>query len=200
MLPVEMESAAVKAEIAEAEGGLHRIHHLSADGELGADSVEVGVVHRPEPRTGYHRAGRDEHRLVCGNDDGGACLIACLNHRVGHGHFHGGIAVVDHIGLHLYGANLFLNIRRGDIGALIVHVDGVGDNQGDIPVDAAAGVPAAGGDIVHGLDGDDIVRDAVAFEIVGDVKGKGGIAVVVFADKGSVDIDIGIGIDAVELE
>ena len=200
ILPVEMESGAVKAEIAEAEGGLHGIHHLSADGELGADGVQVGVVHRPELRTGYHRAGRGGHRLAGIDCDGSAGCIIRLNHRVGHGHLHGRIAVVDHVGLHLYGAVSGADIRRGDIVALVVHVDGVGDDQSDVTVDAAAGVPAAGGDIVHGLDGDDIVGDAVAGEIVGDVKGKGGIAVVVFADKGPVDIDVGIGIDAVELE
>ena len=36
---VEMEAVAVKAEISEAEGGLHRVHRFPIDGELGADGV-----------------------------------------------------------------------------------------------------------------------------------------------------------------
>ena len=79
-------------------------------------------------------------------------------------------------------------------------MDRVRGNQGHITVDAATGIPAAGGNVVDRLDSHNVLCDSVAGDLVGDIKCKGGIAVVVLPYQGTVDIDISVGIDAVKVQ
>ena len=79
-------------------------------------------------------------------------------------------------------------------------MDRICGDQCYIAVDAAAGVPTAGGDIIDGFYSDHIIRGAVAGDIVGNIKSKSGVAVVMLTQKASVDVDVSIGIDTVKVQ
>ena len=71
---------------------------------------------------------------------------------------------------------LFGQIRGGHMGALPLHMDRVGDGQGYIPVNAAAGVPTAGrGAMVH-LHRQHILPFKVQ-QLLGQPEGESGIAI-----------------------
>ena len=75
----------------------------------------------------------------------------------------------------------------------------VGDDEVDVAVDAAAGVPAAAGELVADLDGDDVLGVAVGVR-VRQVDREAGVAVGVAGDLLAVEEDDGVHVDAVELE
>ena len=78
-------------------------------------------------------------------------------------------------------------------------VDRVGDDEVDVAVDAAAGVPAAAGELVADLDRDDVLRVAVGVR-VREVDREAGVAVGVAGHLLAVEEDDRVHVDAVELE
>ena len=84
----------------------------------------------------------------------------------------------------------------GDEGAPGGDVDGVGGDEADLAVDAGSGVPAGGGLLrVVDADGDDVFAGV---EVVGEVVVEADVAVGAVAEELSVDVDVGVGHDAVE--
>ena len=195
-----METGAVKAEPAEAEGGVIGIHHSAVHGQLGAEGIEGGAVGAPQLGAADHGAGRGGHRRTCAHGDGGAGAVAGLHHRVGHGDGSGCVAVVDHVHGGAHGAVAAGDVGGGHIGAVQVHMDRIGNDEGHIPVNAAAGIPTAGGDGIHSLHGHHVFGGAVAGQVFGNVKGEGGVAIVVLAHQGAVDVNVSVGVDAVKVQ
>ena len=76
----------------------------------------------------------------------------------------------------------------------------VRNDQIDITVNTAAGIPATGRCIMHNFDCNDILRAAVTGHIIADIKRKWSITVVMFPNLLSVHIDIGIVVNAVKIE
>ena len=79
-------------------------------------------------------------------------------------------------------------------------MDRIDDIQRYIPVDTAAGIPTAGRNVVHGFHRDHIFRCAVAGDVIGNVKGKSGISVMMFSDLSAVDKNISVGIYPVKIQ
>ena len=205
IFPVEMEAAAVEAEIAEAKRGVVAVRQLTAGVDLRMNGVEIRRVGTPQRRTGDRRAGGNcFHRTRADGSRGlrraGRRSAIRRIDGVLNRHFRGSAAVVLHLHLHLHRAGTLGNVRRGDIGAVVGNVNGIRCDQGHITVNTAAGVPAAGGDGVDRFDCDHIFRCTVAGDKVGNVDCEGGVAIVIFANKRAIDVDIGVGVNAVKIQ
>ena len=87
-------------------------------------------------------------------------------------------------------------VGGGNEGAVFVEVDGVGEEEVDVAVDAGAGIPAGSGLLgVVGADGEEVVAGV---EVAGEFVAEGDVAVGAVAEVESVDPDVGVGHDAVE--
>ena len=76
----------------------------------------------------------------------------------------------------------------------------IGNDQIDITVNTAAGIPTAGRCSMYDFDCNDILCTAVTGDVITDIKGKRRITVVMFPDLFSVHIDIGIVVNTVKIE
>ena len=152
---------------AEAKLGGIAVHNLPIHQHLGEQGVQVGRVGGPEFGI-CHLQAHDYLALAAGGHCSGRWALGA-----GHHHFatllidglaqtngSGRSAVVLHRGLHLHGTVRALavgQLRGGDKGPVAGYVDLVGNGQVDATVNAAAGVPAAGGGLVLYLDGQHVV-------------------------------------------
>ena len=169
---------------AEAELGGVGIHHHTLYHNFRFQVVQAGAVGGPEGgrrhsifllygllRSGFQGQGffrQGCHRL----------LTAGGVHKLSHHSLDCRIPLVLHSGFHMnLGIVLiFGQIRGGHMGSLLGHMDGVGDGQGYIPVDTAAGVPTAGrGAMVH-LHRQYILPFKVQ-QLLGQPEGESGIAI-----------------------
>ena len=79
-----------------------------------------------------------------------------------------------------------------------IHMDLIRGSQLHVPVDATAGVPAAGWDLVVDLDGNHVLL--TESDIFADIKGEGRVAVCVGAQLLPVDIHGGVHVDTVKVD
>ena len=203
--PVERETfLRIKAEVAEAERGDIRVHHLTVGQQGGLHIIEVGTLHAPQ-------FGRGDIRLLQG-----------LGQRVGLGG-HGCGVKGDHglaLGIHQLGAEfqrgvgLLRVLHRGadgqagtflgdvlgrDIRAPLGHMHGIEFGEPYVTVDAAAGIPARIGllGIVH-ADSHHVLTAPV--EVGRQVVAEGNVAVGTRAQFMAVDVDGGVHIHAVKVD
>ena len=197
-LAVEVEAGGLPLDPAVAEGILAGVDNLAVHQNLRAGGVQVGILQGPQGgvrnldlQLGLSRGtgGNGNSSLADSAVDGGA------DSDLG-----GNSAVIDHVDLDGCGAVVIGDVGGGDGDAVQIHVDGLQGVQGHVTVDAGAGVPAGGGQLVDGLDGHHVLGSTVANQIIGDVKGKVGIAEVMLTHGDTIDIDIGMHIHAVEVQ
>ena len=95
---------------------------------------------------------------------------------------------------------ILFEILRGYDDAVSFEVLLSGYGQKHIPIDAAAGIPAAAGNRVVNADSDDVFTHTVKDQLIGEVKGKGGIAIGMTAEHSVVYRDFGIHIHPFKFE
>ena len=199
---VEEEAAlGVVGEAAHAKARGDLVHHGAGDDELAAGGVEVRVVEavpavRVREVDGDVGAGRRAHRGARGvgeghADHGGGCV----------GPVHPGLDANPRVLLAIGDLG-----RDGDPGTAVVverEVRGVGHEELHVAVDAAVegevgllGVDA----VVLGVVDGDPERVRARLDEVRDVDAEGRVAAVVMAAGDAVDLDVGGGVDALELE
>ncbi len=194
---------------AEAKGSLIRIHHGSVYGDLTDHLIEIRVAHTPKLGLlcvdrlfkGYYIACRDLLGL-CGNRLGELIALAVINCGDHHCVCRK-LSVICHLCLYsdnglVLGVMLF-QIRCLHKGAVALHVDVVCHHQVYISVDSASGIPAAARLLVVDSHCDDIFRDAVRHQLIGDIIGKRGISVRIISDHLTVYIGGTVHIDAAEI-
>ena len=182
---VELEAVGgVEVGPAEAELGGVGIHHHTLYHNFRFQVVQAGAVGGPEGgrrhsifllygllRSGFQGQGSFRQ--------GGRRLLTARGvYRLSHHSLDCRVPLVLHGGFHMnLGIVLiFGQIRGGHMGSLLGHMDRVGDGQGHIPVDAAAGVPTAGrGAMVH-LHRQHILPFKVQ-QLLGQLEGESGIAI-----------------------
>ena len=203
---VELDSLAVQVEAgglplgpAEAEGLGGGVDHVAVHQDLGGDGVQVGVLDGPQGGSGHGGLQLGNGGAVGGDGDGGLGGGA-VGDGGADGDISAGDAVVDQIDLHSSGAHAGSDVGGGDGDAVQVHMDALQGVQLHITVDAGAGVPTGGGDIVDGLDGDNVLGSAIADQVVRNVESEGGVAIVMLTDENAVDIHIGVGVDTVKVQ
>ena len=195
--PVVEQKAArrVKADRADAEGGLDAIPQATVLAEGGHGDVAPGSVEVPELRS--------RHLEAEGGERGAAGEGAVFLHgRFGHGgaggaavstefverhhdlEFGGRGTVVGEIDPHLDGRRLGSDDRRGGKHAPVLHVDGRGFHQPDVAIDATAGIPARRRGRVVEADGKDVVRAGP--QVGREIQAEGGVAVGPAADEVAV--------------
>ena len=82
--------------------------------------------------------------------------------------------------------------------AVIADVHAVGDGEGDVAVDAGAGVPAAGRQPVLDLDDDGVLPTELG--VAGQVEGERRVAIRMGAELDAVEPDGGVHVHAVEVD
>ncbi len=197
-----------KLDGAEAKLGLIGVQHRVALLDGGYQDVEVGrtlVPGTPELGAGDGEVLGDHLRAVCGHAGGGggvgghrrALLFkrssVQLKDLLLDGDIGGGRAVVLNGGGHRYRAC----VGGFHLCAVPGHMDAFGDGELHVAVDARAGIPAAGGNGVVGLDGDDVFTLVIQ---ITENEGEGGIAVVVLAQLGAVEVDLAVHVNAAEVD
>ena len=199
---------AVEIGPAEAELGLVSIHHGVAHQDLGLQGVEVGGIGGPQG--GVFHLGGHFHIGGAAGGNGSGLRAGDAGHSLFHtlpidglaqGDRSGGIGVVLHGGHDVHGAVLTLTglqIGGGHIGAVAGHMDRIGDGEVNGTIDTAAGIPAAGRSIVLHLDGDDVLSLEVE-QLIGQLKGKRGIAVGMKAQLLTIEVDGGIHVHAAKI-
>ena len=195
----------VKAEIPEAKLRVICVDDRTIHQKLCTHIVHSGRIGRPQLRFADNRLAR--RCCSCSCVHGHACFskirslrsIRGIN-RIAHRDICGCIAVVFDCNFRADRTRSACDIRRCDLGAIPLHMYRIGGNQRHIAVNTAAGIPAAGRNVVDRLDSDDIFRAAVAGDIVTDIKGKRGIAIMVFTQLRAVDINICIRIYTVKID
>ena len=199
---------------AEAELSLVGVHHCAVLLDGGHQDVEVGraaVPGVPELGTldadGLRHRGGGSGRGVGGGGGGGLSELRALFIGGGvqlvdgllHRHIGGGGGVVLHVGLDVHRPVISAALDGVDESAVPGHVDGAGDGEVHAAVNAAAGIPTAGGDGVDYLDGDDVLAGVVQI-FGGQDKGERIVAVLVFAQLVAVEVDIGLHVRAAEVD
>lgn len=112
-----------------------------------------------------------------------------------------GLGVVGDLGgeVHRHVAAVLGGEARGlDGHAVIADVHAVGDGEGDVAVDAGAGVPAAGRQPVLDLDDDGVLPTELG--VAGQVEGERRVAVRMGAELDAVEPDGGVHVHAVEVD
>ena len=209
-LTIQIEAGVlVEADIAETEVGIVGIHHSAVHLDLRADHIHIGVGGAPQLRRGrgsqFRRNGSDStgiHGNSLGADSAlGLFHIALFIEGVGQDHVGSGVTAIADGGLDVHlvvGGGLFIQIGGGNVGAIQVHMDLFGGGQLHITVNAAAGIPAAGGGLVIDLDSDHVLL--AELDVVGDIKGEGGVAIGVAAQLLAIDIDGGVHVHTIEVD
>ncbi len=190
--------------VANAERSGVIIKNFSARADFADGTVHVGVIEVPELR------GDGKVLIKRGNFTGGDGLGSGFDGAdlfgggVHEGDLDGdlarGVGLVDDGVLDVDGRLVGGDGGSGDIGAVGVDVDGIGDDNADMAIDARAGVPAGGGlHRIIGADGEDIVG-AGSVEVAGEFIAEANVTIGAFAEVEAVDPDIGVGHDAVEVD
>ncbi len=209
VLAVE-KKAAVGGELepAEAEGRHEVVGGAFAVEHGGLDRVERGLLGRPEAGLRDGLAGLVEgfggaRREVAAGAHRGDDAALGVEDLGAHGAGLGVGGAVDDLGLHVDDARGGGDARGGDEGAIPGDVQGIGGDEPDVAVDAAAEVVLAG---ARGEAGIPAVVEAHGDEVlagdggVGDVDFEAGVAALVSADGAAVDPDLGVLESAVEVE
>jgi hypothetical protein len=90
-------------------------------------------------------------------------------------------------------------VRGRDERAEARHVDRLGDDEANVAVDAASGIPPAAREPILDLHRDQ-VGPAVGADDAGEVEGEAGVAVGMGPDELAVHVDLGVHVHAVELD
>ena len=208
-LAVEFKAiGAVKICPTEAELGLAGVYHRITHQNFRLQRIESGRIRRPEGgilnlgslrNVGRCSSGNLNCSLgsSCGSGNLRALLVNSLldGHRcwLGRGVFHHRLNV--HGAVFATGSS---QVGRGHIDAALGHVHRIGDGEVYRAVDAAAGVPAAGGRLVFHFHSNDVF--ALKIELVlGQLERERRIAIGMEAQLFAIEIDRGIHIDAAKV-
>ena len=191
--PVELHSLTVQIEAgigikgipSETKFRVTGIHYHIINLYLCPDIVQSGAVHIPQFRFADNRVRGDGCRFSCSNGSGSRNRFRYLfSLAVVHGIAYRDrcrfAAVICHFYRSLYCAIPRCNVRCRDISAVQGNMYRICHHQGNITVNAAAGIPAAGRNVIDCLDCNDILCRTVTGDIIGNIKGKAVIAIMVF--------------------
>ena len=205
-LTVQIEAVVrIKGIPAEAKLRVTGIHNRTVHSNLCPDIVQSGAIHIPQFRIADNRCCGYRRSSPCCN---GSRIRGRLGYRFSLAVVYGiayrdrcrCAAVIGHFYCRLHRSIPRLNVRCSDIGAVQRDMNRICHHQGNITVNAAAGIPAAGRNVIDCLDSNDIFRRAVTGDIIGNVKGKAVITIMVFTNTGAIDINIGVRINAVKVQ
>ncbi len=187
---------------ADAEGGGIGVDDFAVHGEIGDDGVEVGGIGGPALWVGDGEGGGEGLGGVGGEGagglEGGDLLAAGIEEAGVEGDGGGGGGIVLEGGGGFDRCGGVGDFGGGDVHAPVGDVDGIGDVEADVAIDAGTGVPAGGGLFDVDVDGEGV--GFVEIEVGGEVVFEGGVAVGMVAEEFSVEVHVGVHVDAFELD
>ena len=205
VLSIEMESLRVKAEPAETEFRFIGIHHFPIHTHFGLDNIKIGAVNRPESGIGYH--GRSRYRICTSCTYCGICGSICKRritslfiNSIGDSHTDRCVSVIDNFCFYVHFTASAGNIGSSNVNTVQIHVYGIRNDQRNITIDTAAGVPTGGRNGVDSLYRDHIFGSAVTNQIFGNIKCEAGITIIMHTNLGTVDINGCVHINAVKIQ
>ena len=194
--------------ITESIGGAVSIFYHIIDQNLSLHVIQVWILTAPESRFVYknillHLCCSIRLYVHAGAYRCGNCFPFRIQNCGTHHCVCSGTAVILYGRLHFNGyiaVLLFLQIRSSHIGTIFLHMYRICHHKLNIAVNTGTGIPAAGWIRADYFDCDHILCTAVAGHIIGNVKCKIIVTIMVFAKFLAVYIHIGMVVNTVKIQ